>query len=170
MRLWLLAPLFVCGAALIGNPVAAQQTPAPVPEAMPFDIPYGASIGIDRAKTIAAAAVAEARRHNWKLVVSVVDANGDLLYLERMDGAQLASITISEGKAREAARYRRSTDTWEQRANGGTPSVLSLPGVIASAGGFPLVASGRIVGAIGCSGGLSSQDAVACKAGADTVK
>jgi glc operon protein GlcG len=47
---------------------------------------------------------------------------------------------------------------------------LTLDGVIASRGGIPLIEGGKIIGAIGCSGGTGSQDEAACKVGAATVK
>jgi glc operon protein GlcG len=148
----------------------AQQAPAPVPEQMPFDIPYGPSITLEKAKAVVAAAAAEAAKHKWKLNIAVVGPAGDLKYFERMDDAQLASVQISQDKARAAARFRRQTKLFEERINSGSPSLLSLSGVVASEGGFPLIEGGKLIGAIGCSGGTGGQDGVACKAGADTVK
>ena len=145
----------------------AQQA---VPEQMPFDIPYGPSITLEKAKAVVAAAAAEAAKHKWKLNIAVVGPAGDLKYFERMDDAQLASVQISQDKARAAARFRRQTKLFEERINSGTPSLLSLSGVVASEGGFPLIEGGKLIGAIGCSGGTGGQDGVACKAGADTVK
>jgi uncharacterized protein GlcG (DUF336 family) len=88
-----------------------------------------------------------------------------------MDGAQLASIVVAEHKARAAAAFRRETRVWEDgiqlKQNYYT---LTLDGVIASRGGIPLVVEGKLIGAIGCSGGTGSQDEVVCKAAAATVK
>src|SRR6202165_3768120 len=89
---------------------AAVTPPAPPPaggppDAVPFDIPYGLSIGLERAKQVMAAAEAEAKKRNWKMVISVVDTNGELVQFERMEGAQSASGSISIGKARTAARF-----------------------------------------------------------------
>ena len=128
------------------------------------------SIGIEQAKQVAAAAVAEAKKHNWKMDVAVVGPSGDLIYFERMDGAQLASIDISQDKARSAARFRRPTKVFFDAVEAGHPYIMGLRGVAPSDGGFPLIADGKLVGAIGCSGGIGSQDGVTCKAGADTVK
>ena len=58
---------------------------------MPFDIPYGVSIGLERAKQVMAAAEAEAKRRNWKMNIAVVDTNGELVHFSRMEGAQIAS-------------------------------------------------------------------------------
>jgi uncharacterized protein GlcG (DUF336 family) len=156
---------------------AQAQTPQPanpldaVPDSMPFDVPYGAPISLERAEGAIAAALAEAKKHNWKLNVAVVDAGGNLVAFERMDGAQLASIEISQHKARAAARFRRETRVFEDSVQlKQNYYALTLDGVIASRGGIPLIVGGKLIGAIGCSGGTGSQDEVVCKAGAAGVK
>ena len=170
----------VLGSALFAATlVHAQQpaaTPAPnpldaVPDKMPFDIPYGAPITLDRAQALIAATIAEARKHDWKFNVAVVDSGGNLVAFQRMDGAQLASIQISEHKARAAVTYRRETKTFENGIQlNNLLYVMTLDGVIASRGGIPLVENGKLIGAIGCSGGTGSQDEVVCKVGAATLK
>ena len=158
------------------GPAAAQQTPPPnpldaVPDKVPFDVPYGAPISLERAESAIAAAVAEAKKRDWRLNVAVVDAGGNLVAFQRMDGAQLASIQISQHKAHSAAIFRRETKAFENGIQQNNFNyLLTLDGVIASRGGIPLVENGKVVGAIGCSGGTGSQDEVACKAGAATVK
>ncbi len=164
------------GAALArAGGASAQSTPAVnpldvVPDKMPFDIPYGAPISLDRAEAAIAATVAEAKRHDWKMNVAVVDAGGNLVAFQRMDGSQLASVQISQHKARTAATYRRETKALESSIQGGNTYQLTLDGIIAARGGIPLVEGGRIIGAIGCSGGTGSQDEVSCKAGVATIK
>jgi uncharacterized protein GlcG (DUF336 family) len=156
---------------------AFAQAPAPaanpldnVPEKMPFDVPYGAPIPLARAQAAIDAAVAEAKKHDWKLNVAVVDAGANLVAFQRMDGAQLASISISEHKARASAKYRRETKAFENGIQqAGLNYIMTLDDVIASRGGIPLIEGGKLIGAIGCSGGTGSQDEVACKAGAATV-
>jgi glc operon protein GlcG len=142
-----------------------------VPDNMPFDVPYGAPISLDRAASALAAAVAEAKKHDWKLNVAVVDSGANLVAFQRMDGAQLASIAIAQHKARAAASFRRETRVMEDGVQlKQNYYMLTLDGVIASRGGIPLIEKGKLIGAIGCSGGAGSQDEVACKAGAATVK
>ena len=164
------------GAALsMAGGATAQSTPAPnpldaIPEKMPFDIPYGTPISLDRAEAAIAAAVAEAKRRDWKMNVAVVDAGGNLVAFQRMDGAQMASIQISQHKAHAAATFRRDTKAFENGVQSGLTYQLSLDGIIASRGGIPLIEGGKLIGAIGCSGGSGSQDEVSCKAGAATVK
>jgi glc operon protein GlcG len=163
-------------AALLGPaPTDAQQTPPAnpldaVPDKMPFDVPYGAPISLERAAAAVAAAIAEAKKRDWKLNVAVVDSGGNLVAFQRMDGAQLASIQISEHKARAAATFRRETKAFENAVQQSNFYAMTLDGVIASRGGIPLVEGGKLIGAIGCSGGTSSQDEAACKVGAATVK
>jgi len=165
------------GAALLGStPIGAQQTPPPnpldaVPDKMPFDVPYGAPISLERAAAAIAAAITEAKKHDWKLNVAVVDSGGNLVAFQRMDGAQLASIQVSEHKARTAATFRRETKAFENAVQQSNSNyVMTIDGVIASRGGIPLVEGGKLIGAIGCSGGTGSQDEAACKVGAATVK
>jgi len=168
------------GVALLGALGASAQQPAAapasnpldaVPEKMPFDIPYGAPITLARANALISAAVAEASKRDWKLNVAVVDSGGNLVAFQRMDGAQLASIQIAEHKARAAAQFRRETKAFENAIQvSGSSYVMTLDGMIGSRGGIPLVQAGKLIGAIGCSGGTGSQDEVACKAGVDALK
>jgi glc operon protein GlcG len=164
-------------ALILGGQALAQQpaAPAAVPDQMPFDVPYGVSITADRAQQVVAAAVAEAKKspRNWKLAISVVDTNGDLVYFYKMDQTQIASVAISQNKARTAARFRRPTEAFfnvMQTPAGAYVATLDSPPPTASPGGFPLIEGGKIIGAIGCSGATGAQDGVACKAGADTIK
>ena len=125
----------------------------------------------DKAKQILSAAEAEAKKRNWKMNIAVVDTNGDLIHFLRMDGAQVASVAISQGKARTAARYRRPTQVFYNAYESGHPYVATLdPTLVASPGGFPLIEGGKLIGAIGCSGGTGDQDALICKVGADMIK
>ena len=152
------------------QPAAAPNPLDAVPEKMPFDIPYGTPISLDRAEAAIAAAVAEAKRRDWKMNVAVVDAGGNLVAFQRMDGAQVASIQISQHKARASAIFRRETKVFESGIQAGLNYQITLDGIIASRGGIPLIEGGKLIGAIGCSGGTGSQDEVSCKAGAATIK
>ena len=174
MRLMTSFALAACAAVAISSQALAQSpTPAPsaVPEKMPFDIPYGMSIGLDHAKQLVAAAEAEAKKHNWKMNIAVVDTNGELVHFSRMEGAQIASGPISVGKARTAARFRRESRVFYNAYEGGHSYIGTLdPTLVASPGGFPLVEGGKLIGAVGCSGGTGDQDAAVCKVGAEVVK
>jgi uncharacterized protein GlcG (DUF336 family) len=174
--------LAACAVVLIGS-AALAQSPAPAaappaqpsaggtPDAIPFDIPYGQSIGLERAKQVMAAAEAEAKRRNWKMNIAVVDTNGEPVMFERMEGAQIASGTVAIGKARTSARFRRESRAFYNVMEAGHSYVGTLdPTLIASPGGFPLVENGKLIGAVGCSGGTGDQDAATCKVGADIMK
>jgi glc operon protein GlcG len=166
-------PAAAPAAAPPAAPAAAPAQPAAggTPDAMPFDIPYGLSIGLERAKQVMAAAEAEAKRRNWKMNIAVVDTNGELVHFSRMEGAQIASGAIAQGKARTAARFRRESRLFYNAYETGHSYVATLdPTLVASPGGYPLVEGGKLIGAVGCSGGTGDQDAAICKVGAEVVK
>ena len=166
----LLAGAFAITGSTLAQTAAAPNPLDAIPDKMGFDIPYGAPISLDRAEAAIAAAVAESKKRDWKMNVAVVDAGGNLVAFQRMDGSQMASIQISQHKARASAAFRRETKAFESGVQSGLTYQLSLDGMIASRGGIPLVEGGKIIGAIGCSGGSGSQDEVVCKAGAATIK
>ena len=141
-----------------------------VPDKLPFNIPYGQPISLARARAAVAGAVAEADKHGWPLNVAVLDSGANLVAFERMDGAQLASIAISQHKARAAVKFRRPTKVFEQAVQENDQRyLLTFDDIFTSRGGIPLIEDGKLIGAIGCSGGTGSQDEVACLAGARTV-
>jgi glc operon protein GlcG len=141
-----------------------------VPDKIPFDTPYGPPISLDRALAVIQAAVAEAKKRDWKMNAAVVDSGGNLVAFQRMDGAMLASIQIAEHKARAATTFRRETKQFEDGIQlMHLNYLLAFDGIIASRGGIPLIEQGVIIGAIGCSGGTDSQDEVVSKAGAAVI-
>jgi uncharacterized protein GlcG (DUF336 family) len=133
--------------------------------------PYGSAIGLEVAKKAAAPALAEAVRNNWAMAVAVVDTAGDLVYFERMDATQVGSVTIAIDKARSAARFKRPTKAFQDTlaAGGDGLRVLGLNGAVPVEGGVPIAIDGKIVGAIGASGGTSAQDGQCARAGAEAV-
>ena len=135
-------------------------------------IPYGLSVSVEDAKKAAAPAMAEARKNNWLMAVAIVDTSGNLVYYEKMDGTQLASANIAVEKARSAAQFKRPTKLLQDQvaAGGDGLRILGLPGAVPVEGGIPLVAGGKIIGAIGVSGGTSSQDGQCAAAGAAVIK
>jgi glc operon protein GlcG len=150
-------------------PVTSNPLDA-IPDEIPFDVPYGMSISLDRAQAVIQSAVAEAKRRNWKMNVAVADSGGNLVAFQRMDGAMLASIAIAEHKARAAVTFRRPTKVFEDGVQlMHLNYLLAFDGIIASRGGIPLIEQGAIIGAIGSSGGTDSQDEVVSKAGASVI-
>jgi len=172
----LLAITVLLGAGIGQAANAADAAPPPsnpldvIPDKMPFSTPYGAPISLQRAQAVAQAAMAEAAKRGWQLNIAVVDSGANLVTFIRMDGAQLASIAISEHKARTAAKFRRPTKAFEDAVQkAGFNYVLTLDDIVASRGGIPLIEDGKLIGAIGCSGGTGSQDEAACAAAAATI-
>ena len=155
--------------ALLTSATFAQQPPSLPPPAPD----YGPPVTLEQAEKVANAALAEAKKGPYPMAITVVGPSGDLVYFLRMDGTQFASLGISEHKARVAATYKRPTKLLEDRvaAGGIGVTVLTLDGVIASAGGIPLMANGKIIGAIGVSGGpTGAVDSGPAQAGADALK
>ncbi|HXZ21050.1 MAG TPA: heme-binding protein [Candidatus Acidoferrales bacterium] len=134
--------------------------------------PYGAPISLENAKKAAAPAVAEAAKNNWTMAVAIVDPSGTLIYYEKMDGTQNGSAHIAIEKARTAALFKRPTKVIQDAIAAGGEGLrfLRLEGATPIEGGIPLVMDGKIVGAIGVSGGTSAQDGQCARAGADAVK
>src|SRR5437870_7625749 len=162
-----LVVISACAALVIGSAAQAQQ--AAPPAAPP---PYGESINLEQSKTIVDAAMAEAKKNNWFMAISVVGPAGDLVYFAKMDNTQYASVVISQHKARASATFRRPTKAFEENLAKGPEFIyqLTLDGMIGSQGGVPLVAGGKIIGAIGCSGALGPQDLQVCMAGVNALK
>ena len=154
--------LFAAAALVVSAAAAgAQQT-----------MSYGPSITADTAKKIAATAIAEARKNNWTMAIAIVDPNGDLVYFEKMDDTQIGSTEVAVSKARSAARFKRPTKAFQDAlaAGGEGLRILALDGAIPVEGGLPIVVGGRIVGAIGASGGTSAQDGQVVAAGLAALK
>lgn len=127
------------------------------------------SLNLAVAKQIAAASEAEARKNNWNVVICIVDDGANLLYLQRMDETQIGSIDVALEKARTAIKFKRPTKALEDAVAGGRMAVLKLPGALPVEGGLPLTHEGKIIGAIGVSGVLSSQDGQIAQAGANAL-
>src|SRR3954453_7410162 len=155
---------------LAATAAQAEMAATPPPAAAPAPTYGQPGVTLEQATKAVDAAVAEAKKNGLLMAVAVVSNSGFLVHFSKMDQTQFASVQIAMDKAKAAATFRRPTKVFEDRANGGSPSVLSLHGVVASEGGIPLMRDGKIIGAIGCSGGTSQQDGQACKAGVDTIK
>jgi glc operon protein GlcG len=154
-------PFFVLALLLV--PFAPAQTPT---------TPYGPPITLEQAKKVVAGAEAEARKNNWNVVIAVLDSGGHLVLLERLDNTQFASVEVAQEKAYSAVAFRRPTKVFQDAVAGGGEGlrVLKLAGATAVEGGMPLIAEGKIVGAIGVSGVTSHEDNQIAKAGADVLK
>lgn len=163
--------LVALSAALVAAPALAQgQNPPAAPvHAAPPAPPYGPPITLAQAKSVVAAAEAEARKQGWLMVVVVVEPNGALVMSEKMDGAQYGSNDVARRKAETAANFRRPTSYFQEAVKGGTLNAI-FTGALAIEGGELLIIDGKIAGAIGASGGSGAQDGLIARAGAAAVK
>ena len=169
--------LAACAALTLFVPLSAeaqQPQPAAPPAAAPAaaaPLPYGMPITLEAAKKAIAAAEGEATKNNWSVAMVVVDSGGHMVMMQRLDGTQIASIRIAEGKARTALEFRRPSKALEDgiTAGGAGLRILGVDGVTPLEGGVPIQSGGRIIGAIGVSGVLSSQDAQTARAGAEAA-
>jgi uncharacterized protein GlcG (DUF336 family) len=163
-----LVALTIGAGLILGAPAPAQSQPAAPP---PPD--YGAPINIDQAKEAAVAAIAEAKKNGWRMAVAVVDPGGTLVYFEKLDGTQNASVSLAQAKAHTSALFRRPSKAFADQFAAGNTGFMSFPNdarPIASEGGVPIVVNGKLIGAIGASGGTGQQDGVVATAGANAVK
>jgi glc operon protein GlcG len=140
--------------ALFATFASAQERP-----------PYGAPINTATAKKVAAGALAECQKNKWRMAVAVVDTHGFLVYFEKIDDTQTASIKIAVQKAKASAMYRRPTRAFVDAIAKTGPAVMTLPGVVGSPGGMPILVNGAVIGGIGVSGGTGDEDEQCAKAG-----
>ena len=147
-----------------GPYTAMAQAPPPAP--------YGPAITYAQAEKAMAAAVVEARKNGWGVVIAILDSGGHLVMLHRLDNTQYGSIDVAKGKATTAVNFRRPSKAFEDVIAGGGAGlrILGLSGAMPLEGGIPIVLDGKIIGGIGVSGVLSSQDAQVARAGADALK
>ncbi len=144
---------------------ALAQQPAPQ---MPA---YGPVITLDQAKRVMAAAELEAAKNLWQVAITILDSGGNLVMFHKVDNTQLSASTVSEGKARTALDFKRPSKALDDAIAGGGAGMrlLALKNITPIEGGIPVIVDGKIIGAIGVSGALSSQDAQIAKAGADAL-
>ncbi len=122
------------------------------------------ALTLEAAKSIAAAAQAEARKNKWNMIIAVVDDGANLLYLERMDGAQLGSVEIAQFKARSAVKFKRPTKDFGDRLAAGATYLLKVPDLAPFDGGVPILIDGECIGGLGISGATAEQDGQVARA------
>jgi glc operon protein GlcG len=160
-----LLSMAIGGILVLAAGSASAQAPAP-------PLSYGAPITLEQAKKIVAGAEAESKKNSWSMVITVLDSGGHVVLTERMDGALLGSIDVARDKAYSAVAFRRPTKAFEDGlAQGGANlRILKLSGASPVEGGIPIVVDGKVIGAVGVSGGTAQQDGQAAKAGVDALK
>lgn len=154
MRTWLAGLLLIAGAA---SAAEAQLVDRKV-------------LSLAAVKQVMNAAEAEAARNGWQVSIAIVDDHGELLAFRRLDGASLASVEISQGKARTAARMRRPTKALEDAVAGGRVALVSVAGLTMLQGGLPITVDGVVIGAVGVSGVTSQQDEQVAAAGISALR
>jgi glc operon protein GlcG len=152
-------------ALLFGAASASAQAPPPPPA-------YGTPINLEQAKKVMAGAEAEARKNNWSVVIAILDSGGQLVMLQRLDNTQWGSIEVAKDKARSAVAFRRPTKVFSDliAQGGANMRLLNLSGASLIEGGIPIMADGKIIGAVGVSGVTAQQDAQIAQAGIDAMK
>ena len=161
MKTRYLLSLTLASLVLFATSSATAQTPPPE---------YGAPITIEQAKKIMAGAEAEATKNKWPVVITILDSGGNTVMVQRLDNAQWGSVQIAHDKARSAVALRRPTKVLQDLiAQGGANLRLLNVGYSVLEGGIPIVAGGKIIGAIGVSGVTSQQDAQIGQAGIDAL-
>jgi uncharacterized protein GlcG (DUF336 family) len=127
-------------------------------------------ISLEQAKRVADAAEAEAHNNDWPMAIAIAEPTGALVYFAKMDGTQYASIKLAKAKAETAATYRRPTRMLTEALDNGHLLFLTFEGLCAAPGGLPLVLDGKLIGAIGVSGGAGHQDETVARAGVDALR
>ena len=168
---YLLAPALFLSAlpALPQQQAASAQSNDPNEQ---MHVSYGISINLADARTVIAAAAAMAQKQKWEMAIAVVDISGELISFDRLDGTENAAVQMAIGKAQTAVLYRRPTKAFEDRlAQGGDNlRILGMKGVVPVDGGVPIVVGGKIIGAIGISGGSSAEDGRCAQAAASVLQ
>jgi glc operon protein GlcG len=144
----------------------SEQRPMPAP---PPALPHGAPITLDQARRAASAAEAVARQNGWAMAIAIAELSGALVYFLKMDNTQYGSIKIAQAKAETAAQFRRPTKMFTDALADGHMFFLTFEGLSAAPGGLPIVADGKLIGAIGVSGGSGPQDDIVAHAGAEAI-
>jgi len=159
-----LLSLVVCAVLVFSAASASAQAPPPPP--------YGPAITLEQAKKAMAGAEAEARKNNWNVVIVILDSGGNIMMIHRMDGAQFGSVEVAREKAYSAVAFRRPTKAFEEALGQGGANlrILRLPGASPLEGGLPIVADGKLIGGIGVSGVVATQDAQIGRAGIEAMK
>ena len=155
--------VLACAFAMAAGSALAQQPVA--------TLPYGPPITLDQSKRAMAAAELEAAKNSWQVAITILDSGGNIVMFHKIDNTQLSAVTVSEGKARTALEFKRPSKALDDAiaAGGAGMRLLALKNITPLEGGLPVVVDGRIIGAIGVSGALSSQDAQVAKVGADAL-
>src|SRR5213594_4926925 len=127
-------------------------------------------ITLGAAQKMMAAGEAEARKNNWNVAIAIVDAGANLIMFHKIDDTQLGSVNVAVGKARTALNFKRPTKALEDLIAGGRQVFLAVEGITPLQGGLPVVVDGKVIGAVGVSGVMSSQDEQVAQAAVNVLQ
>ena len=133
------------------------------------DLPSKKWLNLAAVKTLAGAAEAEALKRGVQVTICIVDEGGNLLFLQKADGAGLNTIQFAQKKARYAALYRRPSNAAAEQLKGGNLQVLAFPDGFPNQGGLPIQVDGHTIGGIACSGAASEVDEAISQAAIDAL-
>jgi glc operon protein GlcG len=132
------------------------------------ELPTRKYLNLAALKTMATAAEAEAQKRNV-VTICIMDESGNLLFLQKADGASLNTIQFAQRKARYAAIYGRPSAVAEDSLKNGNMGVLAYPDGFPNRGGLPIKVDGKTIGAIACSGAASEVDEAISQAAIDAL-
>ena len=133
------------------------------------ELPSRKWLNLAAIKTMAAAAEAEAHKRNVQVTICIVDDSGNVLFLQKADGAGLNTLQFAQKKARYAALYGRPSKAAADQLTNGNLAVLVFPDGFPNQGGVPIKVDGQTIGAIACSGAASEVDEAISQAAVDAL-
>jgi glc operon protein GlcG len=133
------------------------------------DLPSKKYLNLAAIKTMVAAAEAEAAKRDVQVTLCVVDESGNLLFLQKADGASLVTIDFAQKKARHAAFYGSPSKGGADAMKDGHIDVLAFPNYFPNQGGLPIKVDGQTIGGIAASGAKSEIDEAIAQAGIDAL-
>lgn len=133
------------------------------------DLPSKKYLNLAAIKTMVAASEAKAKELNVEVTICIVDESGNLLFLEKADGASLNTLQFAQKKARHAAFYGNPSKDGADTVKKGNVEALAFPEFFPNQGGLPVKVDGKILGGIAASGAKSEIDEQIAQAGLDAL-
>lgn len=137
--------------------------------AFPAELPTKKWLNLAAIKTMVAGAEAEAAKRNVQVTICIVDDSGNLLFMQKADGAGINTVRFAERKARHAALYRSPSKAAADSVKNGNTAMLAMPEAFPNQGGLPIKVDGQTLGGIAASGAASEIDEAIAQAGIDAL-
>ncbi len=122
------------------------------------ELPTRKYLNLAAIKSMVAAAETEAQKQKVEVTICIVDESGNLLFLQKADGAPLNTIEWAQKKARHAAFYKSPSKDAADVLKKGSVEALAFPDFFPNQGGLPILVEGQILGGIAASGAKSEID------------